>query len=424
MSLITRTAKGTKLTITDMDGNLTYLEELAQTAVQGPIGPAGPQGSAGESVTILGSYADLAAFGAGAGASPGLHIGDAWIILTDGSLYSWNGTIWFDAGDIKGPEGAQGPIGAQGPAGPTPPVKNEFYVAADATGTMTGSRTYPFSTIASAISAAIGAGYDDTNPAFIVLLTNITEDVNLTNGGIWLTTSYGTGTHGAIILTGTITVNGASASSVVNHFSISNLRLVAPSGEHGIEFTGTNPQRLFLKDLWIDANGTKTGVYADNSGTGSVCHMNTGHLAHSGTGDVYCIDVLDGTVTLTDIETSGNVQVVAVRTGATLTLDSSEIDANGGAALELYGGSAIVTRSLITNTKVGGNGIALNTAGSVLTIGDCLFNIDTISGAGKAVYGVAGTFLFYQYLSFYPGSNTKKTAAPTLTATALATAFT
>lgn len=84
---------------------------------QGPIGPQGiqgPQGTAGNSVTILGSYADLAAFNAGAGGSPGANIGDAWIILTDGSLYSWNGSVWFDAGDIKGPQGDQGPQGPQG----------------------------------------------------------------------------------------------------------------------------------------------------------------------------------------------------------------------------------------------------------------------------------------------------------------------
>jgi len=84
---------------------------------QGPIGPQGiqgPQGTAGNSVTILGSYANYAAFLAGAGSSPGAHIGDAWIILTDGSLYSWNGSVWFDAGDIQGPPGAQGPQGPQG----------------------------------------------------------------------------------------------------------------------------------------------------------------------------------------------------------------------------------------------------------------------------------------------------------------------
>ena len=31
MSLITRTAKGSKLTIAEMDGNLTYLEQLAKS---------------------------------------------------------------------------------------------------------------------------------------------------------------------------------------------------------------------------------------------------------------------------------------------------------------------------------------------------------------------------------------------------------
>lgn len=81
---------------------------------QGTQGDQGPQGTAGNSVTILGSYADYAAFLAGAGGSPGAAIGDSWILLSDGSLMSWNGTAWFDAGDIKGPQGEQGPAGSQG----------------------------------------------------------------------------------------------------------------------------------------------------------------------------------------------------------------------------------------------------------------------------------------------------------------------
>lgn len=88
---------------------------------QGQTGDQGPQGTAGNSVTILGSYADYAAFLAGAGSLPGANIGDAWILLSDGSLYSWNGTVWFDAGDIKGPQGdqgVQGPQGIQGEQGP------------------------------------------------------------------------------------------------------------------------------------------------------------------------------------------------------------------------------------------------------------------------------------------------------------------
>ena len=88
---------------------------------QGQTGDQGSQGTAGNSVTILGSYADLAAFNAGAGSLPGANIGDAWILLSDGSLMTWNGAVWFDAGDIKGPQGdqgVQGPQGIQGEQGP------------------------------------------------------------------------------------------------------------------------------------------------------------------------------------------------------------------------------------------------------------------------------------------------------------------
>lgn len=84
---------------------------------QGIQGETGEQGTAGNSVTILGSYADLAAFNAGAGSLPGANVGDAWILLSDGSLMTWNGTAWFDAGDIKGPPGDQGPQGIQGVQG-------------------------------------------------------------------------------------------------------------------------------------------------------------------------------------------------------------------------------------------------------------------------------------------------------------------
>ncbi len=102
------------------------------TGAQGPVGPqgpqgnpgpqgiqgnTGPQGTAGNSVTILGSYTDYAAFLAGAGSVPGINVGDAWILLSDGSLMSWNGTNWFDAGDIKGPQGDQGIQGIQGEKG-------------------------------------------------------------------------------------------------------------------------------------------------------------------------------------------------------------------------------------------------------------------------------------------------------------------
>jgi collagen type II alpha len=88
---------------------------------QGIQGVQGVQGPAGNSFTLKGHYANLAAFNAGAGAAPGA-IGDAWLLDSDGSIMVYAVTGWFDAGDLMGPQGVQGPqgpTGAQGPKGDT-----------------------------------------------------------------------------------------------------------------------------------------------------------------------------------------------------------------------------------------------------------------------------------------------------------------
>jgi hypothetical protein len=294
---------------------------------------------------------------------------------------------------------------------------NTFFVDPARADSYTPSGTIyrPFKTITAAYTAAVTAGFTDANPAFIVLQGNITESPTFTQGGIFLSGAFGSGTHtGSPTITGNITINGSAVGITANHFAISNLRIVAGASGKGINFTGTLPQRLFMRDLWIDANGTGTCLFADNTGSGSVCHMNSARLTHAGTGDVYCIDATKGIVTVTDIETSGNVQVAAVRTGATLTLDGSEIDANNGAALEVYGGVVAVTNSIINNTFANSNGIALNTAGSIATLGNVYFSVP--AGTGKAIYSVAGTFVYYQYLSFAPASNRGKSAVGTYTA--------
>lgn len=85
------------------------------SGIQGIQGIPGIQGSAGQSFTILGSYANLAAFNADPDKVEG--VGNAYILLSDGSLMTWttlNGGEWFDAGDILGPQGPQGLQGIQG----------------------------------------------------------------------------------------------------------------------------------------------------------------------------------------------------------------------------------------------------------------------------------------------------------------------
>ena len=239
--------------------------------------------------------------------------------------------------------------------------------------------------------------------------------------GIFLT-SFGTGTHGSPVITGTLTVSSSSGSISSNHYSISNLRLIAPTNGTCIDFTGSAAQRLFIRDVWLDTNGSGTCIFMDNANTTSVLHLNTGHLAHSGTGDIYCIDLTTGNAYLTDIETSGNVQVAAVRTGTVMTIDSSEIDANNAAAIEVYGGTLTVTNSIITNTQSNSNGVALNTTGSVCTLLNVLFSIPT--GSGKAVFGTTTSLLYYLNVAFVPGTNTSKTASPALIATLLGTTWT
>ena len=287
---------------------------------------------------------------------------------------------------------------------------NTFYVDPGRTQnyTPTGSQISPFFTITAAISAATAGGYIDSNPAFVVLMENITENVTL-KPGIWLT-SLGTGTHGSPVITGTVTITSSTGSTVSNHYSISNLRIVAPSNGHGILFTGTAPQRLYVRDMWIDANGTGDGIYMDNSGTGSTLHLDIAHLTHSGSGDIYCINVTAGNCYVTDIETTGSTQVSAVQNGAVMTIDGSELDAVGDVVCETYGtGSLTITNSLITNTFTNGNGIKINSAGSTVTVGQCLFNIPV--GTGSAVWynpsaTLYGSNIAFASITFFPVTNT------------------
>ena len=257
--------------------------------------------------------------------------------------------------------------------------------------TPTGTINSPFNTIGDAIDAAVAAGHDDTDCASVILLASITENVTL-KPGIFLT-SLGTGTHGSPNITGNITITSSTGTTVTNHYSISNLRIVAPTNGKCINFTGSAPQKLFIRDMWLDANGTGACVYMDNVGTGSTVQFDVGHLAHSGSGDVYCINVVNGGCYATELETTGAVQVAAVQDGAILTIDRSELDANGDAVIEAYGtGNITITNSSINNIKADSSGISLIDAGGTATIGNCLFNIP--AGAGYSVKVYTGSHLY------------------------------
>lgn len=109
-------ANGGNLGDTPSEG--TFWTLLAAQGDQGIQGVQGVQGPSGNSFTVLGSYADLTAFNAGAGGEPGT-LGDSYILLSDGSLMVYGAEGWFDSGDLQGPQGIQGEQGPKGDTGAT-----------------------------------------------------------------------------------------------------------------------------------------------------------------------------------------------------------------------------------------------------------------------------------------------------------------
>ena len=74
----------------------------------GPVGPTGPQGTG---ITFKGSVPRAEDLPTG-----GNQVNDAYIVTISGDLYVWDGSDWFNSGQIVGPTG---PTGQQGEVGPT-----------------------------------------------------------------------------------------------------------------------------------------------------------------------------------------------------------------------------------------------------------------------------------------------------------------
>lgn len=91
--------------------------------IQGTVGPTGPTGATGPQGTSINLKGEVATTGdlPMVGNLPN----DAYVVLSDGNLWVWDGLAWFDAGQIVGPMGPTGPQGEQGiqgnigPTGPT-----------------------------------------------------------------------------------------------------------------------------------------------------------------------------------------------------------------------------------------------------------------------------------------------------------------
>ena len=319
----------------------------------------------------------------------------------------------------SGGVGPQGAVGSKGDTGELPaiPVTSLVYVDYLRVDSYTadGSQHFPYKTFAAALTKAISLSPTGTNPIRIVLVSGNTsataETVTITDGHIFITGEHSSGTHAPILWYGQITFNGSSASIGDNHFSMSGLMVNAVSGTTAITFSGTNPQRLFMKDVWLTGNGTADAMRMTNTGTGSTVHGNDLKFSHNGTGHYHAINILNGTANLDAIETSGALTGIFGVHGS-LNLSNSEIDSAGSYGIDVYTGGALSAANCkITTTAANSFGIKLE-SGAVAIVGNTFFNVPA-AGNARAISGVTGAFLYYLNLSFTPGGNDKISSAIT-----------
>jgi len=307
---------------------------------------------------------------------------------------------------------------------------NQFFVDPNRTDSYVanGSIITPFKTISAAqtaINNLIAEGVTiatELNPAFIRLQGAVTEDVTLTKGHIFLVGENGSIAN-PIYLIGTITVNGDDTSTSAldnNHFSIQGITVLPNGSNNGIVFTGSNAQRLSLENIWIQVGGTGTGILCNNTGVRmsdgfkSRCYGTQIKISHTGSGNIYCFNIVKGSADFTFVDTSGATKVAVVQTGATLAFVQSQLNAKNEACLEVYGtGILSVTQSSISNLfdSTACYGIWLHDIGSVANVGQSLFQVSSTNINSRAVHGILGTAFFYAYNAYYPGAFTDKVDA-------------
>jgi len=307
---------------------------------------------------------------------------------------------------------------------------NQFFVDPNRTDSYVanGSIITPFKTISAAqtaINNLIAEGVTiatELNPAFIRLQGAVTEDVTLTKGHIFLVGENGSIAN-PIYLIGTITVNGDDTSASAldnNHFSIQGITVLPNGSNNGIVFTGSNAQRLSLENIWIQVGGTGTGILCNNTGVRisdgfkSRCYGTQIKISHTGSGNIYCFNIIKGSADFTFVDTSGATKVAVVQTGATLAFVQSQLNAKNEACLEVYGtGILSVTQSSISNLfgSTACYGIWLHDIGSVANVGQSLFQVSSANINSRAVHGILGTAFFYAYNAYYPGAFTDKVDA-------------
>jgi hypothetical protein len=87
-------------------------------AGNGATGPTGPTGPNGPLLNMRGTVPTASSLPGGA------SLGDAYVALDTGDIWTWVGTLWFNSGQFDGPQGTIGIAGVTGATGPIGPAGN------------------------------------------------------------------------------------------------------------------------------------------------------------------------------------------------------------------------------------------------------------------------------------------------------------
>jgi len=295
---------------------------------------------------------------------------------------------------------------------PEIPVTNAIYIDFLRTDSYTeiGSRQYPFKRLSLAYDLA-ALTVTDSNPKILVLISGnvIPENITFTKGHIFLVGENSSGTHAPIVFTGSLTFSGIAGSISSNHFAIAGIQLLGVSGVDVVTFSGSNPQRLFIKDVWITANGGCHGITMVNTDSTSTLHANDCKFSHNGSGHFHCLNITKGTANIDTSESSGaTVGIIGVQNGS-CNITSSDIQSGGSYAIDIYtNGVVTVANSKITTTAtdISTCGISFAAATAIGVVGNVSFSVPTAIANSRAIAcSVASTFgygLYYGPLYFLP----------------------
>ena len=307
---------------------------------------------------------------------------------------------------MTGPTGLTGPIGPTGSVLDTP-ITTSIYVdflRADSY-VASGSHSYPFKTLADAYTLAATTA-SDSNPKMIVLLSGnrIAEHITFSLGNIFLIGENSS----AIVFTGSLTFTGPTTTLSSNHFAITGLSLIGVSDTDVLTFSGSNPQRLFMRDVWITTNGASHGINMTNTDSESVLYINDSKFTLNGSEDYHCLNINKGTCHMDTSEISGTL-VVAF--DASLNISNSNIKSSGRYAIELAGGTLSLTNTKIITTATDSIGITITSATATAIVNNLIFSVPL--GVGMAISSVASSVpygLYYGPMYFLPGTNSKITS--------------